>query len=236
MNKKYSKRIFSIPLRWEKSFIDDVLKSETEKGIIGCFYGCIDFEGVRNGRVPLKHQKIEVKNAKKVVEYIHQCGRRIKYLINAPEPSSGEQDISDIIQIIIDELGVDAVVVSSYKMMDRIRNHSLSIDIHVSTIARVSSPTELELYTQFSPVRLIPQHDVPKKPNTLSVLLQSCKKKKIDLEIMVTESCLFECPWMQSHYQSLADGHEDREHHRLCREARQKTPSHLIACGSFIRP
>ena len=235
--KSEAKKIFSIPLRWEKSFIDDVLMCETNNGVFEDFYGCIDFDKMNNGRVPLDFQNVNISQARKIVEHIHKCDRRVKYLLNAPNPSDNSHDhLDNVIKVVLNELGVDAIVVSSLSVMEKIRNYSPDIEIHISTIGRVSSPIDLERYTPINPSRLVPQHDIPKKPKALRGLLDACNQKEITIEIMVTESCLFECPWMEDHYQTLADGNNDREYHRNCRERRINSPFHLLASGSFFRP
>lgn len=232
-------RNFSIPVRWDRGYIDEVLSFEQSHARISNFYGVVEHPVSRNGRVPLEHQRVAAESARELIAHIHARGRRFKYLLNAPDPlrpKVTEDDEVALIRFLAEELEVDDVVVSSPRLMRLVREAAPRLEIHVSTIAGVGNLEQLQPFLPMKPALVVPQHDVPKKPRALSALQAGCEEAGMAVEVMVTESCLFGCPWMKGHYQALSESMDDRDFHRKCRDERLANPAELLACGSFIRP
>ncbi|MBC9784300.1 hypothetical protein H1S01_07220 [Heliobacterium chlorum] len=230
--------LYSIPLKWDVSFVDKILEYETAKRRISYFYGCLDLEGFTHGRKQ-KGDHPGLKEAKKIVDHIHHRDRKFKYLLNGLEPSYGTVDDEERkkqIKIIHDQLQPDAVVCSTEKTLTLVRELYPDWEIHLSTISRVKSLEELQPYLAYHPKIVVAQHDLPKEPVALIQIVRFCKQQDIALEIMVTDGCIYQCPWMKNHYQTLSDGLDDRTFHQRCAEERRKHPAQWLASASFIRP
>jgi len=229
---------YSIPLKWNKQFIDKILSIESKDSSIESFYGCIENLGYRSGRIYLKNQDISIAEALKTIKYLKSKGKVFYYLLNAPVVNTIENiyQVKEMIKIIINELKPDALVITSPQIMDIVRMINSEIRIHVSTIAGIKTVEQAKQFMQYEPARIVPHHDTPKYSNLLIKLKRYCDSLNIELELMVTESCIMSCKERESHYKSLAEGKSDRKFHNFCRAERLKNPSLLLSAGSFIPP
>jgi collagenase-like PrtC family protease len=230
---------YSVPLIWEQEYIDNIIGLEQPNTRVTDFYGCIEDSPFSNGRVPLEHQKISRKKACQISDYIHKRGKRLKYLLNAPDTNCHiikDEAKKEFITYLLNDLTVDVIVATSLDLIAYLRTLKPRLEIHLSTIAGIKKEEELLPFLPYNLQVIIPHHDACRYYYDFSKLTETCKKNEINIELMVTESCLFECPWRDQHYQSLAERTDDSPFHRRCAHKRFENPASLFSCGSFILP
>lgn len=120
--------------------------------------------------------------------------------------------------------------------MERVRIFDKNIPIHISTIAGVKNSKDLETFLDINPVRVVPHHDCGKIWEDLKGITKLGKENGIDVELLSTESCLFNCPQREEHYNFLADGCEDTVFHQNCNTRKLTNPRELLLAGGIVRP
>ena len=228
---------FSIPLLWTSDWVKSVISLDSHIRVTD-FYGTLETEPFRSGRIKYVRKHTTNEDPMGVVKTIHQLGRKFKYLLNAPMRFSGSLSPKQqhFLEWLRDGLQVDALVISSPELMKHCQQIVPELPVHISTIAGIRTPEELRPMLRFRPTLLVPHHDVPRNPKMLKSLQIFCNDNGLILELMVTESCLFQCDRREEHYLTISDGLGDSDFHAFCRQMRQKEPAELFAAASFIRP
>jgi hypothetical protein len=230
---------FSIPIKWNLDYVDNIIALETPGRRISDFYGCIEIPELRNGRKPLDFQNITFNKAGEITNYLKSKNKGFRYLLNSPDPRSlnnNDLEEKNVLARIIEELNINTFVCTSPRIMKIVRELDPNLNIQLSTICSIKEPSNINRYLEYAPNKLVPQHDIPKSPLLLRALLDFCNNQRIEIEIMVTESCLYQCPVMGLHYQALADKKNDDDFHKYCLDERIKDPINFFSPGSFIPP
>lgn len=239
MSNKILKAQFDAPIHWTESFVESVrqvLQLAQTGYRLNALYGTLGVLSLPNGRTPLEHQNIEINQASNIVNEIKKLGLKFFYILNSPFHAEKEDDLIGKLDYLYSYIKCDAFVVSDLRMARIIKSRFKNIDLHISTIANIIKKEDLDPWLEYGPSRIVLHHDLPKKMTELHALLAVLKSNQINPEIMVTESCLFECPWREAHYRALASGDNDRCFHVNCLKRRLDNPAELYMAGSFIRP
>jgi collagenase-like PrtC family protease len=230
---------FALPLHWGQKYLNDIFSIEKgtakKTGEIEAFYGCLNDSPFTSGRMPISYQDISRCDAAVIIDIIHKYNKKFFYLLNAPSTYKLMQLQKEFIQFLL-RINCDAFVVSDIGTAKVIRDINADINLHISTIADIDTPQKLESWLPLNPKRLVLSHDTPKEVEKLEALLEALHLHNIDPEIMVTESCIFHCPWRAKHYKALSLGENDRQFHDNCYKFRKNDISSLFSAGSFIRP
>lgn len=228
---------FSVPLRWNAQYVRAMTAvSHPEKTKLAAFYGCINMPGFCSGRIPLDHQSVSLDEASSIVRLVHDKGRRFFYLFNAPIVNGVESLDCGLLDEIIQATDCDAVVVADLCLAELIRSRHEGVAVHVSTVADIKCKEDLARWYCVKPERLVLHHDLPRLPGTLGHMIEDLHEHGVKPEMMVTESCLFKCPYRSRHYHALGEGRDDRMFHERCRSVRKASPDTILSCGSFVRP
>lgn len=137
---------------------------------------------------------------------------------------------------IINDLQPDSLTISSYELMRYVRSIDGAVPINISTIAGVKTVEDLKRFMDIKPSRVIPHHDVGKNLDDLKELVEFGKGNGIQTEIMVTESCLYQCSTRGAHYECLAHGTKDSPFHQTCNSRKLENPSEFLMAGGVVRP
>ena len=160
------------------------------------------------------------------------------YLLNAPftfKTNKPVDKIKNYLNWVVDKLQADALMISSYPLMQYVRKIYPDIPIYISTIAGIKTAEQLEQYRNISPSRLVVHHDVNRNFDDLSELVQKARDWGIDVELMATESCLRGCPNRETHYKYLGEGNIDKPFHTTCNRQKITYPREFIK-ANIIRP
>lgn len=232
----------NIPCHWNQQVLNEIC-SRNQQAItpVTEIYGVLANGGpVGHGRSP---DAVVSVNQESAIKFRNECRKNnlnFTYLLNAPFEFSKDKDatkkVDEYLDWIVNTFATDAVTISSHELMKHVRNRFPLLDIHISTIAAVKNVSDLEKYLDVSPNRVIPHHNLGKQFSDLEQLIKFGEKNNIDIELLVTESCLYDCPNRRAHYEYLAHASKDSSFHTTCNSQKLKHPSELLMAGGVIRP
>jgi len=231
-------RKFTAPLHWDIEYLRAMAKIQNSSAQVVELYGCLNYYELPNGRIPLAHQNISIPEAQNIRKTLREYGSSFAYLVNGPLAKTAQKasDLASPLTKMMADLEPDAVVISEPQIGRVIRDINSTIPIHISSIASVETINDLERFKEVKPHRLILAHDVPKDEGKLISLLGHCQASGMEVECMVTESCLYRCPLKAQHYAAIASGRDDSEFHAYCLKQRLSDPRKFLEAGSFLRP
>lgn len=242
MHQKDKKSLLSIPCHWSESIIETIVSNSSGGDVeVSEVYGAVADGGpIGHGRANSSVINPVREDALRFRQFLRQNGLGFTYLLNAPFEFDGSKEqkdeLSEYLNWVLYALAPDSLTISSLELMRYVRAENRDIPINVSTIASVRNVADLRKFMEINPRRVVPQHDVGKELGPLLELVEFCQREEIELELMATESCLFRCPDMRSHYKSLAQGRGDKKFHLKCNARKLSSPKEFLMAGGMIRP
>jgi len=232
--------MIAIPCHWNKKVIEIIIKQKKlSKSIeIKEIYGVIPKEIVPHGRSDEAVIDIKRDKALNFRQYIKSKGFKFIYLLNAPFTFNSQRTkkkTKDYLDWIINVFKADALMVASYELMKFIRKHYRDVKIYISTIAAIANIKQLEKFLDINPTRVVAHHDVNRNFHDLKKLIKKANRWNIELELMLTESCLRRCPLRKQHYEYLGNRISDASFHTTCNSYRLTYPLEILK-ANFIRP
>lgn len=212
----------TIPCHWNREVMDQILlRNKTADIKVAEVYGVLADGGpVGHGRSSDSVVNVARQDAINFRNYLKDSRIRFTYLLNAPfrfkDDPNQQKDLGDYLDWILGELKPDALTISSHELMKHVRSIDNDISIHVSTIAGVRNVDDLQKYLDVKPDRIVPHHDAGKNWRDLANLALFGRENDIRVELLVTESCLYQCPSRTAHYEHLARGKADSPFHLTC--------------------
>lgn len=233
----------TIPCHWDIPIIDSIISAGkcTDTIIVREVYGVLAEGGpIGHGRSSNAVVSVDKNYAVQFRQYLREKGIRFIYLLNAPFRINADIQqriaLEKYISWVLQDIGPDALMISSYELMKYVRSFSKEIPIYISTIAGVKKPDDVKKIIDISPTRVVPHHDLGKDWKALVTLAAFCNKEGIEIEIMATESCLLGCPKRQEHYTYLAGKTKDAPFHTKCNSRKLTHPREFLLSGGVIRP
>lgn len=230
----------NIPCHWDKKILSEIIKQNSRaKNIkITEMYGVLARGPVSHGRSPNAVPDVAKKDAVIFREYVGSLGIKFIYLLNAPFTFNSRkqiEEVNDYLDWIINDFKADALMVTSYELMQFIREIQHYIPLYISTIAGVSNAKQLERFLDVNPMRVVVHHDVNRNFKDLQKLLKKAKGWGIEVELMTTESCLRRCPNREAHYLHLSSRKSDKPFHTVCNTKKLMYPREFLK-ANVIRP
>lgn len=232
----------TIPCHWDIGTVKKIIKNNdlSKNIIVKEIYGVLAEGGpVGHGRTRESVVQISRKAAIRFRNEIYNLGIGFSYLLNAPfKIASGKssRELDEYLDWILGEFRPDALSISSLDLMKYIRKRDKDISIHISTIAGVKNGEDLKKFLQIKPARVVPHHDCGKRWSELKEIIAIGNKNSIEVEMLSTESCLFQCPNRDIHYRHLAKKTSDETFHVTCNSTKLLHPREFILAGGIIRP
>lgn len=98
----------------------------------------------------------------------------------------------------LDKTGIDSIILAFPFLIELTKKHFPRMKVYVSTIAHVDSTKMLKYYQEMGANKIALPIDV----NRDFRLLHSLKRESgnLDLEVLMTDACIFECPYRQNHF------------------------------------
>jgi collagenase-like PrtC family protease len=133
------------------------------------------------------------------------------YLLNAPclgnlqYSRKGYGQIIDLLEW-VDHSGADSVVIGIPYLVDLVRKRFPRLKIKVSTTARVNTVRKAQQFEDMGVEEIIIDEHINREFKTLEAIR---KTVKCNLEILVNNICLWQCPYNYEHVNH--DGHASRE-------------------------
>ena len=232
----------TLPCHWDQKIVEGILSHGV--GIDGIpvteVYGVLSHGGpVGHGRSRHSVPSVSEENAIEFRELLSKRNLGFTYLLNAPfifGDDNQRKELDGYLDWILGELKPDALTITSHELMRYVRSRDPEVPIHISTIAGVKNGEEVEKFLDVSPSRVVPHHDVGKRWSDLEGIIGVGEKNGIKVELLSTESCLFECPHREAHYKFLAARAADQPLHTVCNAKKLTHPEEFLMAGGIIRP
>jgi collagenase-like PrtC family protease len=191
---------------WDFSLLDALQGTSVDT-----LFGKLPFDVVGGARPGFVLPQV---NREYVQRYIHAChekGMEFSYLLNAPclgnlqYSRKGYGQIIDLLEW-VDHSGADSVVIGIPYLIDLVRKRFPRLKIKVSTTARVNTVRKALQYEDMGVEEIIIDEHINREFKTLERIR---KTVKCNLEILVNNICLWQCPYNYEHVNH--DGHASRE-------------------------
>ena len=191
---------------WDFALIDALQGTSVD-----ALFGKLPFDIVGGARPGFVLPQIDRDYVKRYIHACHEKGLEFSYLLNAPclgnlqYSRKGFKQLIDLIEW-VEEAGADAVTVGIPYLVDLVRKRFPRLKIKVSTIARVNTVRKALQYEDMGVEEIIIDEHINREFKNLEAIR---KAVKCNLELIVNNICLWQCPYNFEHVNH--DGHASRE-------------------------
>jgi collagenase-like PrtC family protease len=191
---------------WDVAFLDAV-KGTSVDGL----FGKLPFDIVGGARPGFVLPQVDRDDVEKYIEACHERGLQFSYLLNAPclgNLQYSRKGYGQLIELLewIDRSGADAVTVGIPYLIDLVRKRFPRLKIKVSTTARVNTVRKALQYEDMGVEEIIIDEHINREFKMLEAIR---KAVQCNLELIVNNICLWQCPYNFEHVNH--DGHASRE-------------------------
>jgi len=191
---------------WDISFLDAVRGTSVD-----ALFGKLPFDIVGGARPGFVLPQVDRNDVKQYIEACHQRGLEFSYLLNAPCLGNLQYSRKGYRQLInllewIDQSGADSVIVSIPYLIDLVRKRFPRLNVKVSSTAHVNTVRKALQYEEMGVEEIIIDEHINREFKTLEAIR---KAVKCNLELIVNNICLWQCPYNYEHINH--DGHASRE-------------------------
>jgi collagenase-like PrtC family protease len=191
---------------WDIAFLDAV-KGSSVDGL----FGKLPFDIVGGARPGFVLPKVGRRDVEHYIQACHERGMEFSYLLNAPclgNLQYSKKGYGQIVELLewIDHAGADAVTVGMPYLINLVRERFPRLKIKVSTTARVNTVRKAQQYEQMGVEEIIIDEHINREFKTLE---QIRKAVRCNLELILNNICLWQCPYNYEHVNH--DGHSSRE-------------------------
>jgi collagenase-like PrtC family protease len=191
---------------WDFALIDALQGTSVD-----ALFGKLPFDIVGGARPGFVLPQVNRDYVKRYIHACHEKGLEFSYLLNAPclgnlqYSRKGFKQLTDLIEW-VEEAGSDAVTVGIPYLVDLVRKRFPRLKIKVSTIARVNTVRKALQYEDMGVEEIIIDEHINREFKNLEAIR---KAVKCNLELIVNNICLWQCPYNFEHVNH--DGHASRE-------------------------
>ena len=191
---------------WDFALIDALQGTSVD-----ALFGKLPFDIVGGARPGFVLPQVNRDYVRRYIHACHEKGLEFSYLLNAPclgnlqYSRKGFKQLTDLIEW-VEEAEADAVTVGIPYLVDLVRKRFPRLKIKVSTIARVNTVRKALQYEDMGVEEIIIDEHVNREFKTLEAIR---KAVKCNLELIVNNICLWQCPYNFEHVNH--DGHASRE-------------------------
>ena len=191
---------------WDFSLIDALQGTSVD-----ALFGKLPFDIVGGARPGFVLPQVNRDYVKRYIHACHEKGLEFSYLLNAPCLGNlhySRKGYGQLIELIewVDESGADAVTVGIPYLVDLVRKRFPRLKIKVSTIARVNTVRKALQYEDMGVEEIIIDEHINREFKNLEAIR---KAVKCNLELIVNNICLWQCPYNFEHVNH--DGHASRK-------------------------
>lgn len=201
---------FHVATNWDFKLID-----ELKKYPVVDIYGVADHSIVGGGRPSFLLPKISEEKIANYIQKVHEEGMEFSYLLNAPCMNNLEYDPhyhKELLKYLqwINDIGADNVIITTPFLVQLIKEQFPGLKIRLSTIAHVNSVNRAKLYEQLGVQEITPDVMINRDFKTLEQIKKAVKCKIV---LLLTDGCLYQCPFRYYHYNIL--GHASQTHQQF---------------------
>jgi collagenase-like PrtC family protease len=230
-----------VATNWDPELIDKLAKYPVVD-----LYGVADHTLIGGGRPSFLLKKVKKEEIEGYIEKVHDNGMEFSYLLNAPCLNNLEYDSKYHEKLInyiqwIEDMGTDSVIVTIPFLIQLIEKQFPNLKIRVSTISQVNSINRAKFYESLGATQITPDVMINRDFQTLK---QMKKAIQAELVLLLTDGCLFQCPFRNYHYNIL--GHASQTIQQFnrnyidtcilnCSIIKFSNPTEVLKCR-WIRP
>ena len=191
---------------WDFSSLD-ALKGTS----VDALFGKLPFDVVGGARPGFVLPQVDRNYVGRYIKACHERGLEFSYLLNAPclgNLQYSKKGYGQLIELLewIDQSGADAVTIGLPYLIDLVRKRFPRLKVKVSTTARVNTVRKALQYEDMGVEEIIIDEHINREFKTLEAIR---KAVKCNLELIVNNICLWQCPYNYEHVNH--DGHASRE-------------------------
>ena len=214
----------AVPTNWDTSLIGQLADIESVDSV----YGGIPFLTGSGGRPTSSLTAVNPEQVEEYIRLLHTRGISFSYTLNATCLGNMEWDIDFNKKLFnhlqwLTSIGVDTVIVAIPHLVELIKSYFPGFRIKVSTLARVSTVPRAKLYEKMGADALAIDFHINRDFKTLRAIRDAVN---CDLEILLNNSCLYDCPWHIYHANSNSHSNESNNPGNAL-----NVDSHIIRCG-----
>ena len=235
----------SVPSRFEIALLDEIKVLNKKHGSISKVYGSLPYSVIGHGRVSelvMKFGDFTMARVKEFTEQAQSIGLEVNYLANSlclgelGYEKDGRDKITKYLSEVY-ETGADILTISSPYLLRLVKNEFPSLKVEISVHAHVDSIQKFKRWEEMGADIICLTAGVNRDFELLQLI---SKSRKIDVELLVNESCLFNCPYalyhhtLSSHRSKVVD--EGLDYCMLeCAQDRIEDPAEILK-APWIRP
>jgi collagenase-like PrtC family protease len=191
---------------WDLSSLD-ALKGTS----VDALFGKLPFDVVGGARPGFVLPQVDRNYVGRYIKACHERGLEFSYLLNAPclgNLQYSKKGYGQLIELLewIDQSGADAVTIGLPYLIDLVRKRFPRLKVKVSTTARVNTVRKALQYEDMGVEEIIIDEHINREFKTLEAIR---KAVTCNLELIVNNICLWQCPYNYEHVNH--DGHASRE-------------------------
>jgi collagenase-like PrtC family protease len=199
-----------VATNWDLTLIDELAQYP-----VSGIYGVSDHTIVGGGRPSFLLQQISEGDIADYIRKVHEKDMEFSYLLNAPCMNNMEYDPhyhKELLKYLqwISDIGADSVTVSIPFLIQLIKEQFPKLKIRVSTIAHVNSVNRAMLYENLGADEITLDVMINRDFKTLEQIKKAVKCKII---VLLTDGCLYQCPFRHYHYNTL--GHASQTYQQF---------------------
>ncbi|QGR19167.1 peptidase U32 family protein [Stygiolobus azoricus] len=181
---------------------DDKLIDELRKYPVKYIFGSKTKTITGHGRASFVLPKVDDERLKEHISVAHGAGIKFLYTMNSATLNGKEysQKFMDEVKKEIEKLvnlGVDGFIVALPLLIHLIKDEYPNIEVSVSSFSRVYNIREFEEYVNMGADTIILHEDDNRNFELLNALSKFINK--VDIELIVNNSCLWGCPYRRAH-------------------------------------
>ena len=230
----------TVATNWDPELIEKIANYP-----IRDIYGCTPKTPVGGGRPYYILPEASNETVEEYIKTVHDHKMQFSYLLNAPCMNNMEFDqefygkLVEYIQWVCD-IGSDSVTVSTPFLVQLIKEQFPQLKIRVSTIAHVNSVNRAKFYESLGASEITPDVMINRDFRTLEKIRKALKKS--ELVLLLTDGCLYQCPFRYYHYNILGHASQTQSNCNYidicilnCSAIKFSNPTEIIKCR-WIRP
>ncbi|MFX0008884.1 MAG: U32 family peptidase [Candidatus Hermodarchaeota archaeon] len=199
-----------VATNWDLELIDNLAQFP-----VSGLYGVSDHSIVGGGRPSFLLQQISEEGIVEYIKRVHDNNMEFSYLLNAPCMNNMEYDPhyhKELIEYLqwISDIEADSVTVTIPFLIQLIKEQFPKLKIRVSTIAHVNSVNRAKFYETLGADEITLDVMINRDFKTLEQIQKAVKCKII---VLLTDGCLYQCPFRYYHYNTL--GHASQTHQQF---------------------
>lgn len=202
---------YSVATQWDTHAMFDIIRMFNNQHKLNDIYGSLSHSIIGHGRSNYAVPSIDFNSAKKHISAIQKEGITFNYLFNGVFNGDKLNDHGfyiatlDYLKRVFDDLEIRYVTIAVPELIEMVNSMFPNVFIKVSTIFNVLSVDDLKKLDGLKFNRVALGNDAPRNPKRIQEMLKYSQDHNFDLELMITETCIYQCKTRYAHYKSFND-------------------------------